>query len=470
MSNPETYTSGEDPDRLRSAAKFFGIQNTRTPLKPVREVTSANPNHPRLGSTSGATAPATAHSHSILKFGSTVWENVGLLFSDSTLEAARMHSVGVTAQEERVASDGTLHLMSIAKRKKTSKPTYDDLMDLFHQKPLEPLEYEIRPVDEEYVEVLVDSVEGGSIVAAIFGIIKGMVGPAVLYLPRGFALSGFAVAIPAMLVATLTYVYSATRLLQCWKAESDKSRLSMEKMEEIRSLLDPSSKTNVLQPATTYGAVEEGQGRIISNLETSNNKLLTYPELARRAFGKASFLISGGIAAMQFGVCLTYLIFVPQNLCQCAKSLFGVEISKQVFLVIMLAVEIPLCWIRDIRKLTPLNITATALIAFGLLSVLFIAFFDSERGLAIADTDYGNIFDKDLASLFQEISVLPKIQPTWVLFIGTSFFCFEGSITLILPLQEAVYKREDRKRFPYVNQKVTCSLVCMYIFFSIVCW
>jgi len=83
---------------------------------------------------------------------------------------------------------------------------------------------------------------------------------------------------------------------------------------------------------------------------------------------------------------------------------------------------------------------------------------------------FGSIFEKDLDSLFQEISVLPKIQPTWVLFIGTSFFCFEGSITLILPLQEAVYKREDRKRFPYVNQKVTSSLVCFYILFSIVCW
>jgi proton-coupled amino acid transporter len=446
--NAATYTQGEDQGRLKSAAKYFGIKNTRTPLKSVREAQPNNPN------------PNT-HSRSILKFGSTVWSNVGLLFSDSTLEAARMHSVGVTAQEERIAGDGTLHLMSISKRKKGTKPTYEDLMGLFHQKPLEPLEYELEPIDEEeYEEVMLDSVEGGSIVAAIFGIIKGMVGPAVLYLPRGFALSGFAVAIPAMIIATITYVYSATRLLQCWKAESDKIRLSMEKMEEIRLLLDPNA--GEYGGSAAYGSVENGQ-------KSSNNKMLTYPELARRAFGKASFLISGGIAAMQFGVCLTYLIFVPQNLFEATKTLFGVEVPKQIFLVLMLAVEIPLCWVRDIRKLTPINILATALIAFGLVSVLAIALFDPDPNLDNSGSE-NNSFEEDLSDLFQQITLLPRIQPTWVLFIGTSFFCFEGSITLLVPLQEAVYKREDRKRFPYVNQKVTSSIVAFYIFFSVICW
>jgi hypothetical protein len=446
--NAATYTHGEDQGRLKSAAKYFGIKNTRTPLKSVREAQPNNPN------------PNT-HSRSILKFGSTVWSNVGLLFSDSTLEAARMHSVGVTAQEERIAGDGTLHLMSISKRKKGTKPTYEDLMGLFHQKPLEPLEYELEPIDEEeYEEVMLDSVEGGSIVAAIFGIIKGMVGPAVLYLPRGFALSGFAVAIPAMIIATITYIYSATRLLQCWKAESDKIRLSMEKMEEIRLLLDPNA--GEYGGSAAYGSVENGQ-------KSSNNKMLTYPELARRAFGKASFLISGGIAAMQFGVCLTYLIFVPQNLFEATKTLFGVEVPKQIFLVLMLAVEIPLCWVRDIRKLTPINILATALIAFGLVSVLAIALFDPDPNLDNSGSE-NNSFEEDLSDLFQQITLLPRIQPTWVLFIGTSFFCFEGSITLLVPLQEAVYKREDRKRFPYVNQKVTSSIVAFYILFSVICW
>lgn len=376
-----------------------------------------------------------------------------------------MHSVGVTAKEERLAGDGTLHLMSVAKRRKGTKPTYEDLTNLFHQTPLEPLEYEVRPTDEEYEEVVMDSVEGGSITAAIFGIVKGTVGPAALYLPRGFAMAGYSVAIPAMLIATSTYLYSATRLLQCWKAESDQLRISNEKLEEIRLLLEPTSEEDGIR--TGYGTTENDEHD--PPPQSAKNKLLTYPELAKRAFGEWSFLVSGGIAAMQFGVCLTYLIFVPQNLFEATIALYGVVVPKQVFLAFMLALEIPLCWIRDIRKLTPINILATAMIAFGLVSVLCIAITDP-----ISSSDYddsGNqSLSKDISELYEGITKLPRIQPTWVLFIGTSFFCFEGSISLIVPLQNAVYKREDRARFPVVNQKVTAAIVAFYICFSTICW
>jgi len=141
---------------------------------------------------------------------------------------------------------------------------------------------------------------------------------------------------------------------------------------------------------------------------------LTYPELARRAFGEYSFLISGGIAAMQFGVCLTYLIFVPQNIYELIYNAFGIIVPKQAILIAMLGIEIPLCWIRDIRKLTPTNVLATILIAFGLISVLFIALFNNQDVLLEGG-------DEDL-NLLQEISRLPMIKSTWALFIGTSFF------------------------------------------------
>jgi Amino acid permeases len=408
------------------------------------------------------------HSISILKFGSTVWDNVGLIFSDSTLEVARMHSVGVMAQEERIAVDGTLHLLSISKRRKGTKPTYRDLTDIFHREPLEPLEYEVRETeDEEYEEVVIDSVEGGSITAAIFGIVKGTVGPAVLYLPRGFAMSGYAVAIPSMIIATTTYLYSATRLLQCWKVESDKMKLFSQKLEEIRELLDPIPQENI-EPSYGYGSISPRRNdqRSIQNPKT----LLTYPELSRRAFGKASVLISGGIVAMQFGVCLTYLIFVPQNLYESTKSLFGLEIPRHFFLLGMLFIEIPLVWIRDIRKLTPMNILATMLIAFGLASVLFIALFGSSDFSAFHNDTKDSSNVNGLSQLVEDIIHLPATDPTWFLFIGTSFFCFEGAITLIVPLQEAVYKKQDRERFPNINRRVTASIVTFYIFFAIICW
>lgn len=457
MANPNhavTFVAGEESDRLKSAAQYFGIKNTRTPLKPVRQI-AAQPSNEK--------SSKNPHSKSILKFGSTVWSNVGLLFSDSTLEAARMHSVGVMAQEERIAGDGTLHLMSISRRKKGTEPTYKDLMDLFHQKPLEPLEIVRETEDDDYEEVVLDSVEGGSLTAAIFGIVKGTVGPAVLYLPRGFALSGYAVAIPSMIIATISYLYSATRLLQCWKVESDKNHLLAQKMEELRGLLDPEGAESVSK--NHYGSAPIDPHFAASG----NSAFLTYPELAKRAFGKASVLISGGIAAMQFGVCLTYLIFVPQNLFESTRALFGVEIRKEFFLAGMLLLEIPLVWIRDIRKLTPFNILATIFIAFGLASVLFIALFGLDHP-TISDTMNEVANEGEMYQLYEEVTHLPAINPTWFLFIGTSFFCFEGSITLLVPLQEAVYKKEDRENFLNVNRRVTSSIVAFYIIFATICW
>ena len=47
---------------------------------------------------------------------------------------------------------------------------------------------------------------------------------------------------------------------------------------------------------------------------------------------------------------------------------------------------------------------------------------------------------------------------------------FEGTITLLVPLQEAVYREVDRKKFPFVYQKVILSIICFYCVFGMCCW
>jgi proton-coupled amino acid transporter len=47
---------------------------------------------------------------------------------------------------------------------------------------------------------------------------------------------------------------------------------------------------------------------------------------------------------------------------------------------------------------------------------------------------------------------------------------FEGSITVLVPLQEAVFTEEDRQKFPTVNRNTTICIIAFYIFFSITCW
>jgi hypothetical protein len=355
----ETYIVGEDNSRLARAARHFGLESARKPLRNVRMA-------------------------------------VSVMLHDSTLESARMHSVGALGQDERVDSSGTLHVMTLTKRKRRSiggaVPDYGTLQDLFHKGPIEIEE------GEEEIEEVVDMVEGGSLTAAVFGIIKGTVGSAVLFLPRGFQMSGYAVAIVCMILATTSYLYSANRLLQCWQIEKQK----IGRLEEIRALLEPGRSDNQ-QDNSKFECVPSGE----ENAETAAAAtLLTYPELARRAFGGGSAFVQIGIALMQFGVCLTYLILVPQNLVESTRALFGLEVDKGVFLVAMVAIEIPLTWIRDIRKLTPTNVLATFLIAYGLISCLAIAF-----SVAIKDPD---------STLVERILELPTTNDTWYLFIGTS--------------------------------------------------
>ena len=64
--------------------------------------------------------------------------------------------------------------------------------------------------------------DGGSLAAAVFGIVKGTVGPAILYLPRGFRQAGWAAAVLCLGLSTSTYLYSAGRLLECWRAERER--------------------------------------------------------------------------------------------------------------------------------------------------------------------------------------------------------------------------------------------------------
>lgn len=276
-----TYVVGEDEARLASAAQNLGLQREegRMPKKS--------------------------------------WAQV--LFNDDTLTSARMHSVGFIAADERVDEYGTLHLMSMRRKKKSQHPAqYEQLTDLF-AKP-EPMKLpssdrlaegkEEEEEEDEEEEEMVDMVEGGSLGAAAFGIVKGTVGPAILYLPSGFYKSGWLVSIPAMVFATGMFIFNAYRLLECWRVESERNHQVESRLKEVQALL-------TAQPQTQYGAAAVRQ----DNFFTA--KLLTYPELAKRAFGPYSVLVELGIALFQFGVCLTYLIFVPDNLFHCSRAILG---------------------------------------------------------------------------------------------------------------------------------------------------
>lgn len=225
------------------------------------------------------------------------------------------------------------------------------------------------PVLEPHAEGM-----GGDLISAVLGIIKGMVGPAILYVPAGFAKAGFAIAIPIMMSTTALFLYSSNCLLESWKLENEKA--------ENSSLLG-------------------GNRRI----------MLSYPVLAYRALGDTGeSLVKMGIALMQSGVCLTYLIFVPQNLHTSMLQIFGWDVSPSIWLILMIAIQIPLSWVHDIRKLTPTNLAANCLILYGLTVCLYFAVSESFKG------------DKSgpIANLWDHFTDLSPFANGWFLFIGTS--------------------------------------------------
>lgn len=146
---------------------------------------------------------------------------------------------------------------------------------------------------------------GGDLVSAVLGVIKGMVGPAILYLPHGFAGSGYLTAMPILIIATGMFLHSSRCLLNCWEMERSKE-----------------------ESLTYFLLTTEGQRRRMS---------LSYPELAFRALGpKGETIVKIGIALMQSGVCITYFIFVPQNLTTSCSLLLGVNIPRLVWLLAMI--------------------------------------------------------------------------------------------------------------------------------------
>jgi len=326
---------------------------------------------------------------------------------------------------------------------------------------------------------------GGDLTSAVLGIIKGMVGPAILYLPHGFASAGYLVALPLICITTAMYLYSSHCLLEAWRIESDRSYNAIDTQDiEGSSLKD-----------TANGSSGNGARRRTSKKGGRRPTRLSYPELAERALGTTgSILVQIGIALMQSGVCLTYLIFVPQNLHASFLQLFGLDVSAETWLWFMVVVQIPLSWIRDIRKLTCTNAAANTMILYGLLMCLSYALKEAmSKPIIIADSDTafqevnnGTVSaDSEEAKaqvsleaaasgpigiMFQHLTHLQAFQSTWYLFIGTSVLMFEGSITLLVPLQEAVETRQDRVRFPYVYQRVILGIISFYVVFGMICW
>lgn len=338
VAHMKTYTAGEDKSRLQAAAKELGLAQARKPRRQVRkEVSGHHLDLPHV---------------------------VNVLLASST-EDARMRAI----------------YSSHARMTEEERRMYHASLPGWMMEPVIEEGYE-PPIDDGHGPI------GGDLFSAVLGIIKGMVGPAILYLPHGFATSGYVVALPMLIICTATFLFSSACLLQAWKHESTKSNF-----------------------------VSEGTALLADRKATPSRQMLSYPELAYRALGdRGEAVVKAGIALMQSGVCLTYLIFVPQNLHASFQHLTGINVSPNLWLVVMIGVQIPLSWIRDIRKLTPTNLLANCLILYGLLTCIGFAVKEASQPTGNVEPDGAGPAEE----LWYHLTHLTPFADGWFLFIGTS--------------------------------------------------
>ena len=321
----KTYTAGEDDNRLAEMAKEFGLQQHRQPRRQVREQVSTP-----LSSLAGFLNERILHHE----------------FAD-----VRLRSVFTSHDFPDDDQEGK------------------ELMG-------RPPKWQEDASKNDFQDPHLPS--GGDMTSAVLGIVKGMVGPAILYLPHGFAKAGWIFAIPCLILSTFLFLASSACLLDSWKIENAKS-------EDACLLSSAKSKRTIL----------------------------SYPELAYRALGSTGeTFVKIGIAFMQSGVCLTYLIFVPQNLKTVTSIIFGYHVDASYFIIVMLIVEIPMSWIRDIRKLTITNLLANVLILYGLITCMGFALSNA------INSDAGRGPISEIVHRFANLKMFNN--EGWFLFIGTS--------------------------------------------------
>lgn len=122
------------------------------------------------------------------------------------------------------------------------------------------------------------------------------------------------------------------------------------------------------------------------------------------------------------GFVSSYLIFISENIGIVVNTLNDCHapFAPKYYIWIVLAVIIPLCWVRKIARLSWVAIIADIFIAFGLICVLY---FTSSQ---IAHNGIGK-------------NIILVNSENFGLMIGTAVFSFEG-IGMVLPIVNVFFR------------------------------
>ena len=244
--------------------------------------------------------------------------------------------------------------------------------------------------------------------------IKSILGPAALYSPYGFEEGGILFAL-FMIGATYSlFSWSALNLLEVWGSYRD---------------LDYAGMMSIALGGGAIGA----------------------------------YIIDFVTIAQQCGICLTYFVFVSKNLQEIAMVLFGFRPMLSFLCALQLLWYWPLTTLSSIERFEQTSMIANVLVCFSL--TVFVVFAASRifAGVEIESAEGESYGRAPLAKhwLFN--------KTTFYLFVGTSFFMFEGAVANIITIQNAV--RNDLKpQFPRLFVRIVGGYSLFIAVFGLTNW
>ena len=167
----------------------------------------------------------------------------------------------------------------------------------------------------------------------------------------------------------------------------------------------------------------------------------SYGDVAQHLYGPwLKHLIHFFLCISQMGFVASYLIFISENIGLVVNTLnnCNAPFEPKYYIWMVLAVIIPLCWVRKIARLSWVAIIADVFIAFGLICILY---FTSSQ---IAEHGVGK-------------NIIMVNGNHFGLMIGTAVFSYEG-IGMVLPIVEGM---KNPEKFPRVLTlgMIICSSV-----------
>lgn len=180
--------------------------------------------------------------------------------------------------------------------------------------------------------------------------------------------------------------------------------------------------------------------RRMNYAEVAESAFKLGPERFRGLAVPASRLVNVFLCITQIGFCCVYVVFVAQNVKQVIDEHVSFHMSVYAYMVLVTIPLVVLCWIRDLKILTPFSMLANFLILSGLV-ITFVYLLH----------DLPPVTDR---KAFAHWSQLP-------LYFGTAIYAFEG-IGMVLPLENEMANPGEFRGWNGVLNTGMMLVMCMY--------